>query len=156
MKAFDYDLKPGPVVLGVLSVLAALAVMFFILHAHRVQTLHRVDYSPCVEYPNYMDVSKCVGLKVRDYIQHPQWRAAQFACYIWVAVMCGLFCAWIAGTQRYAAVPLVAVIAAVAASQLFKPWGLVTVAAFFGVLLGGAIFQVFAKRRLRATPTNFP
>jgi hypothetical protein len=75
---------------------------------------------------------------------------------MWVAVMCGLFCAWIAGTQRYAAVPLVAAIAALAASQLFKPWGLVSSAALFGVLLGGAIFQVFTKRRSENRPTNFP
>jgi hypothetical protein len=147
VKAFDYDLKLGPVVTGILLVLAALAVMFFLLYAHRMQTLHRADFVPCMQQKTYMAVSKCVGLKVRDYIKHPQWQAAQFTCYMLVAIISGIFCGWSTGYQRPVAVPLIAVLSALAASGLFKPWGLVTFAAFLGVLLGGAIFQVFIKRR---------
>lgn len=156
MKAFDYDLKLGPVVAGTLLVLAALAVMFFSLYMYRVKTLHHVDYTACSEYKAYIEVSKCVGLKVRDYLKHPQWRAAQFTCYMLATIISGIFCAWIAGVQRLVAVPLITVIATLAAFVMFKPWGLVTIAALLGVPLGGAIFQIFAKRRARILGTNSP
>jgi hypothetical protein len=154
VKAFDYDLKLGPVFLGVLTVLAVLGLMFFTLYVHRLQTLHRVDFSPCGQYKTYMDASKCVGLKVRDYIKHPQWRAAQFTCFMLAAIMAGIFCAWLTGGQRQVAVPLIACIAALTASQLFKPGGLVSITALMGVPLGGAIFQVFTKSRAVLNPSR--
>ncbi|HEX5056715.1 MAG TPA: hypothetical protein VFX02_09480 [Gammaproteobacteria bacterium] len=153
VKAFDYDLKLGPVVTGTLLVLAVLGVMFFSLYAHRIQTLYRADYSPCAQYRNlmdyktYMQFSKCLGIQTRDYLKHPQWLAAQFACFMFAAIMSGIFCGWLTGSQRQVSVPLIAAISAMAASVIFKPWGLVTVAALLGVPLGGAIFQVFSKRR---------
>lgn len=151
MKAFDYDLKLGPIMVGVLMVLGALALVFFALYAHRLQTMHRVDFTSCAEYKTYMDASKCVGIKVRDYLKHPQWQAAQFTCYMLAAIMAGIFCAWNTREQRRVAVPLIAAVAALAAIVMFKPWGLVSIAALLGVLLGGAIFQVFLKRRPRPT-----
>jgi hypothetical protein len=157
VKTLNYDLKLGPVALGTLLVLAILGLMFFTLYAHRLQTLHRVDFTPCAEYKTYMALSKCVGLKVRDYLKHPQWRAAQFACYMLAAIISGICCAWMAGGQRQVAVPIVACIAALAAAQMFKPGGLVAIAAFMGVPLGGAIFHVFAQHRTPSpTKINSP
>jgi hypothetical protein len=153
VKAFNYDLKLGPVVVGVLMSLALLGLVFFSLYVHRVRTLHHVDYTSCAQYKTYMGVSKCVGLKVRDFLKHPQWRAVQFTCYMLATIMSGIFCAWFAGGQRQVAIPLIAALTALAASVLFKPWGLVAVTGFLGVLLGGAIFQVFTKPRGGA-PTN--
>jgi hypothetical protein len=149
VKILDYDLKLGPLMLGVCMVLALLGMVFFALHVHRVQTLHRVDFSPCAEYLSYMDVSKCVGLKTRDHLKHPQWRAAQFVCYMLATILGGIFCAWITRGQRAVAIPLIAAGAGLLASILFNPGGLVSIAAVAGVLLGGAIFQVFARRRPR-------
>jgi hypothetical protein len=152
VKAFDYNLKLGPVVIGTLLVLFALGVMFFALYAHRLQNLYRVDYTPCAQYKIYIELSKCIGLKVRDYLKSPQWRAAQFACFMLAAILGGVFCGWLAGNQRQVTVPLIAAISALAASVIFKPWGLVAVAALLGVPLGGVIFQVFSKRRALNPP----
>ncbi|HEY3486546.1 MAG TPA: hypothetical protein VGL10_00635, partial [Gammaproteobacteria bacterium] len=137
----------GPVVLGVLFMLAILGLAFFVLYVHRVQTLHRVDYSVCAQYKTYIAVSKCVGLKVRDYLKHPQWQAAQFASYMLAAIIGGIFCTWFAGAQYSVTLLLVAAISALVASLIFKPWGLVAMAALLGTPLGGAIFNVFVKKR---------
>jgi hypothetical protein len=152
VKAFDYDLKLGPVVTGTLLVLAALGVMFFSLYAHRLQNLYRVDYTPCAQYKTYIELSKCIGLKVRDYLKSPQWRAAQLACFMLTAILGGIFCSWLTAGQRRISVPLIAAISALAASVIFKPWGLVATAALLGVPLGGAIFEVFNKRRALNSP----
>jgi hypothetical protein len=156
VKAFDYDLKLGPIVIGTLVVLAMLTVVFFGMHIHRVKNLYQADYSPCAQYrTNYMHFSRCMTLKVYDFLKHPQWLAAQFACYMLVTIIGGIFCAWLAGGQRQVAVPLIACITVLLASLTFNPWGLAAVTALLGVPLGGAIFQVFYKRR-RVAPTNSP
>jgi CHASE2 domain-containing sensor protein len=90
-------------------------------------------------------------LKVHQFLAHPQWRAAQFACYMLLTIMGGIVCAWYTGGQRPVAVPLIAVLTALMAAIFFRPGGVISLAAMLGILLGGAIFQVFSKRRDSAT-----
>jgi hypothetical protein len=155
MKAFDYDLKLGPIVIGTLVVLTMLAVVFFGMHIHRVKNLYQADYSSCAQYrTDYTAFSRCMTLKVYDFLKHPQWLAAQFACYMLVTIISGIFCAWLAGRQRQVAVPLIALITVLLAALTFNPWGMAAVTALVGLPLGGAIFQVFYKRRRRVATNS--
>jgi hypothetical protein len=151
MKTTNYDLKWGAVMLCVLLMQVMLAVAFFTLHLHRVRSLPQADYSACAQYRTYIGLSQCMTLKVREFLMHPQWRAAQFACYMLLTIMGGIFCARYTGGQRQLAVPLIAVITALLAAVLFKPGGVISLAGMLGIPLGGAIFQVFNKRRDLAT-----
>ncbi len=151
MKTLNYDLKWGAVMLCVLVMQVILAMTFFTLHLHRVRSLPQVDYSVCAQYRTYIGLSQCMTLKVREFLIHPQWRAAQFACYMLVTIMGGIFCSWYTAGQRQLAVPLIAVITALLAAVLFKPGGVISLAGMLGIPLGGAIFQVFSKRRDSAT-----
>jgi hypothetical protein len=118
-----------------------------------VRNLPQVDYRPCTQYRTYIGLSQCMTLKVREFLEHPQWRAAQFACYMLVTIIGGIFCAWYAGGQRQLAIPLIAAITALLAAVLFKPGGVISIAGLLGVPLGGAIFQVF-NRPHGPVPTN--
>lgn len=147
MKTFNYDLKLGPVIGGTLLMLAALGAIFFMLYVYRIQHLDQVDFSVCAQQKTYLDASKCVGVKVRDHIKHPQWQAVQFVCFILVAMAVGALAAWLAGAQYWVATPLVGVISALVGAMLFKPRGLLPLAALLGALLGCALFHVLVIKR---------
>lgn len=151
MKAFDYNLKLGPVIGGSFIMLVALGTVFFTLYVYRIQHLDRVDFSDCAQQKTYLAASKCVGLKVRDHIKHPRWQAVQFVCFILVAMAVGALTAWMAGAQYWVAASLVGVISALVGAMLFKPHGFLPLAALLGALLGCALFHVFViKHRFPA------
>ena len=147
MKAFDYNLKLGPVIGGSFIMLAALAAVFFMLYIYRIQHLDQVDFSVCAQQKTYLDASKCVGIKVRDHIKHPQWQAVQFVCFILVAMAVGALTAWMAGVQYWVATSLVGVISALVGAMLFKPRGFLPLATLLGALLGCALFHVLVVKR---------
>lgn len=151
MKTFDYNLKLGPVIGGSFIMLVALGTVFFMLYIYRIQHLDRVDFSDCARQKTYLAASKCVGLKVRDHIKHPQWQAVQFVCFVLVAMAVGALTAWMAGEQYWVATSLVGVISALVGAVLFKPRGFLPLAALLGALMGCALFDIFViKRRLPA------
>jgi hypothetical protein len=147
MNTFDYDLKLAPVALGALLMLLVLGVLFFSLHIHRVMTLQQVDFTLCAYQKTYIAASKCVLVKVRDHLKHPQWQAAQFVCYMLAAIGVGLAAARLAGGQYPVTVPLVGVVSGLLIWVLFRPSSLLALCALLGALLGGAIFHVWAKKR---------
>lgn len=154
MKTFDYNLKLGPVIGGTFIMLIALGAVFFMLYIYRIQHLNQADFSDCARQKTYLAASKCVGLKVRDHIKHPQWQAVQFVCFMLVAMAVGALTARMAGAQYRVATPLVGVISALVGAVLFKPRGFLPLAALLGALLGCALFHVFvAKRHLPAKNT---
>lgn len=155
MKAFDYNLKLGPVISGVLLMLAGLGAVFFTLYVYRIQHLDRVDFSACGQQTTYIAASKCVGLKIRDHIKHPQWQAVQFVCFIMIAMAAGALTARMAGAQYAVATPVAGVIAALVGSMLFKPSGILPLATLLGALLGCALFHVLVVKRRRLAKEQF-
>jgi hypothetical protein len=141
-----YKIRPGPVILICLCLLAALAAVFFALYALRAMGLNTVDYSACMGETDYMRLSYCVGELARDHLKDPHWRAVQFVSYVLTAMSITTIAARLIRVQRLAVCGLASFTAALLAAIIFNPAASIAFAVFMGGMLGALIVDYWLKR----------